>query len=194
MYTIAKNIEAVQEIKKSKFITRLYKVYSTEDIDKILAQVRKEHAEATHICYAYKLENTQKFSDDGEPGGTAGLPMMDILNKNELDYVLALVIRYFGGIKLGSGGLVRAYASSVTECLKEAPLKELIPGYQVEISTTYEKAKKLDYILKDYPNIQKEYLEQVKFTFAIEQEKISLLKEYNPKIIKKEMIEKDLII
>lgn len=191
MYTISETKEVEIEIKKSRFIAKLYKVYKVEEVNQILESLREEHPDATHVCYAYKLENVRKFSDDGEPGGTAGLPMMEVLNKNELDYVLAVVIRYFGGIKLGSGGLVRAYSSTMAECLKKTTLKELVPGYKIEVYSTYEKAKRLEYLLKGYSDIEKEYLEQVKFTIPIEQENIYILEEYNPKILEEIWIEKD---
>ena len=114
MYVLKDNLESLIEIKKSKFITKIYKVYSIDEVNTILDKLREEYKDSTHICYAYRIGNVAKFSDDGEPGGTAGLPMMDTLIKKELDYILTVVIRYFGGIKLGSGGLVRAYSKLYT--------------------------------------------------------------------------------
>ena len=94
---------------------------SIEEVEEKLAYVRKKHYDARHNCYAYILgdnQEIQKASDDGEPSKTAGAPMLDVLKKNNMTNILAIVTRYFGGILLGAGGLVRAYSSSVSECLK----------------------------------------------------------------------------
>lgn len=107
-------------IQKSEFITRIYRVNSLEEIEAILEKIRKKHYDATHNCYAYILgdnQEIQKCSDDGEPSKTAGAPMIDVLKKNNMTNILAITTRYFGGILLGAGGLVRAYSSSVSECL-----------------------------------------------------------------------------
>lgn len=194
MYTIQKNIENIVEIKHSKFITKLFKVKSIEEIETILEELKKEHSDATHICYAYKIENIAKFSDDGEPGGTAGLPMMEVLIKKEMDFILAVVIRYFGGIKLGSGGLVRAYSSGVADSLKLAVLQELVPGYEIKIVTNYENMKRLDYILKDILNIKKEFLESVTYILEVDKEFFKSLEEFNPIILKEILIEKDIVL
>ena len=118
MKSIEKNIEETYIINKSKFITKLYRIESEEEILNILDNLKKEYKDATHICYAYIISNTKRFNDDGEPGGTAGIPILNVLENNELDYILAVVIRYFGGIKLGAGGLVRAYSNCVSETVK----------------------------------------------------------------------------
>ncbi len=110
------------EIKKSKFYGYLYDVKSVEEVAPILNELKKEHKKATHICYAYKITNGQefvKFFDDGEPGGTAGKPIFNVIDKKKLNNVLIVVVRYFGGIKLGAGGLVRAYSSTASELFKE---------------------------------------------------------------------------
>ena len=191
MYVLKDNLESLIEIKKSKFITKIYKVYSIEEANSILDKLRDEYKDSTHICYAYRIGNVAKFSDDGEPGGTAGLPMMDTLIKKELDYILAVVIRYFGGIKLGSGGLVRAYTSCISDTLNLGKLNILENGYKIKIVTTYDKSKKLDYILKDKTNIQKEYLEDVTYILDVDKGELEKLSEWNPEIIKEIMIEKD---
>lgn len=192
MYVLKDNLESLIEIKKSKFITKIYKVYSIDEINSILDKLREEYKDSTHICYAYRIGNVAKFSDDGEPGGTAGLPMMDTLIKKELDYILAVVIRYFGGIKLGSGGLVRAYASCCSDTLNLGKLNILENGYKIKIVTTYDKSKKLDYILKNKTNIQKEYLEEVTYILDADKEELEKLNEWKPEIIKEIMIEKGL--
>lgn len=124
-------------IDKSKFITTLYPVETVEEINFILANVRKKYYDATHNCYAYIIDNgnIQKCSDDGEPSKTAGFPMLDALKKNNLTNVLAITTRYFGGIKLGAGGLIRAYSSSVSEALKNVTFytSKLLSIYEVII-------------------------------------------------------------
>ena len=109
-------------IEKSRFITRIFRVNDIDMVNSILEEIRKKHYDATHNCYAYILgdnQEIQKCSDDGEPQKTAGFPMMDVLKKNNLTNVLVIVTRYFGGILLGAGGLVRAYSDSVAQVLKK---------------------------------------------------------------------------
>ncbi len=127
-------------IQKSEFICRLYRVESVEMVDSILEAVRKKHYDATHNCYAYIIgdnQEIQKCSDDGEPSKTAGAPMMDVLKKNNMTNILAIVTRYFGGILLGAGGLVRAYSSSVSECLKKASLFDIKMQTKFQLTTSY---------------------------------------------------------
>ena len=139
--TILEYTETEIEIKKSKFIGRVYHVETEDAIESILNDVRKEHYKATHVCPAYVLGETddtprrQKANDDGEPAGTAGKPMLEIINNHELENVLVIVIRYFGGIKLGAGGLVRAYAGTTAQVIQEAPviLKQLSDLITIEI-------------------------------------------------------------
>ena len=101
--------ESYLEIKKSKFIGILYKVNDINEVDEIIASLWKEHKKARHIPYAYKVCNTARKSDDKEPHNTAGTPLYNIIEKNSLDNCFIAVVRYFGGIKLGAGGLLRAY-------------------------------------------------------------------------------------
>lgn len=127
-------------IQKSEFICRLYRVESVEMVDSILETVRKKHYDATHNCYAYIIgdnQEIQKCSDDGEPQKTAGAPMMDALKKNNVTNILAITTRYFGGIMLGAGGLVRAYSSSVSEALKKAIFYEVKMQTKFQLTTTY---------------------------------------------------------
>lgn len=98
--------------KKSKFVGLLFEITSKEQVVEILENIKQQHKKATHICYAYKITNGQeivKFSDDGEPNGTAGRPILNVIEKKNLTNILVVVVRYFGGIKLGAGGLCRAY-------------------------------------------------------------------------------------
>lgn len=124
-------------IQKSEFITRIFRCDSIEEVEEKLSWVRKKHYDAKHNCYAYILgdnQEIQKSSDDGEPQKTAGAPILDVLKKNNMTNILAVVTRYFGGILLGAGGLVRAYSSSTSECLKKAKLYDI--KYQEKFSLT----------------------------------------------------------
>lgn len=106
------------EIKKSKFIAYYYEVDTTKEVEKILEELKKEHKKARHIPYAYKIDNNIKKSDDKEPSGTSGMPILNIIEKNSLNHTLIAVVRYFGGIKLGAGGLIRAYSNAAKEVIK----------------------------------------------------------------------------
>ncbi len=106
------------EIKKSKFIAYFYEINSQEEATKVLSDLKKEHKKARHIPYAYKVKTTAKKSDDKEPNGTAGTPLYNLLENNHLENCLIAVVRYFGGIKLGAGGLLRAYVNAANNAIK----------------------------------------------------------------------------
>ncbi len=106
------------ELKKSKFMAYYYQIDTIEEVNTILTMLKKEHKKARHIPYAYKLDNYSKKSDDKEPSGTSGMPILNIIEKNNLNHTLIAVVRYFGGIKLGAGGLIRAYSNSAKEVIK----------------------------------------------------------------------------
>ena len=107
------------EIKKSRFITYLYNIDDENKVKEIVTNIRNEHKKARHVVYVYKINNTAKINDDGEPKGTAGMPIFNVIEKNNLNNVLIVVVRYFGGIKLGAGGLFRAYSKSASEIIKK---------------------------------------------------------------------------
>jgi len=134
----------IKEINKSKFITYLIKIDDIKNIDIELNKIKNKYNDATHICYGYIIDGKEKAYDDGEPSGTAGKPILEILKKNNLDHVIAIVVRYFGGIKLGAGGLLRAYANSVNDLIKISELKELVNAYKVKFIISYDKAKYID--------------------------------------------------
>ena len=127
MKTIIGNIENIIEIKKSKFLSFAYSVGSEDEVDKILDNLRAEHRSANHVTYAYVLfsPSVEKCSDDGEPSGTAGKPILENIKRKGLQNILVVVVRYFGGIKLGAGGLVRAYSNSAKEVLEIGSAREL---------------------------------------------------------------------
>ena len=119
MKTIYKDNVVEIEIKKSKFVSYAYKVTTEQDVKECLSDLQKLHRSANHITYAYVLHapSVEKCSDDGEPNGTAGKPILDVIKKNDMTNILIAVVRYFGGIKLGAGGLVRAYSNSAKEVI-----------------------------------------------------------------------------
>ncbi len=139
-YTITKSAQKETDIKKSRFIARAYPVSSEEAVAEILADNRKEHYKATHVCHAYVLNTDpvrQKSNDDGEPSGTAGKPILDVIHNLQFTNVLVVVIRYFGGIKLGAGGLVRAYAGAANQVLAEALAVKMQVSVHVQVRLPY---------------------------------------------------------
>ena len=109
--------ECYYEISKSKFYSYAYTVQTVNEIKEILEKQKKEHKKATHVCYAYIVDDEgskEKYSDDGEPKGTAGQPIMNVLKRKNLRNILVVVVRYFGGIKLGAGGVLRAYSKATS--------------------------------------------------------------------------------
>lgn len=167
MYSIDKKTTSLIEINKSKFYGILIPINSIEEVNKIINLTKSEYKDATHYCYAYILDNTKRFNDDGEPGGTAGMPILNVLETNNLNHVLAIVVRYFGGIKLGAGGLVRAYTNSITTTLNNSSILELIKGYRLKINFEYNNSKQIDYILKSYNIVDKTYDNNIGYIIEI---------------------------
>lgn len=127
MFTIVKDFRQEIVIEKSRFICTLKKVSSEAEAQEFIKAIKKEFWDATHNCSAYIVdEMAQRSSDDGEPSGTAGLPMLEVLRKNKLTNTAAVVTRYFGGIKLGAGGLVRAYTNSVAEAVRATGIAQKV--------------------------------------------------------------------
>jgi uncharacterized YigZ family protein len=167
-------------IKNSKFITIISKVYNENDVEETLDNIKKKYKDATHYCYAYIIDNIKRFSDDNEPSKTAGMPIMEVLSKNNLNYVLGVVVRYYGGIKLGAGGLIRAYANSIKEALNKGTIVDLIKGKRVEITFDYDNTLEINYILNESFIEEKEYGEKVKCIVKIREDKYnSVLSELN---------------
>ena len=124
MNVIKKTSEYELIIKKSRFISYLYFVKSVDEVNNYLNDLKIKYKDASHICYAYIINNDEKYNDDKEPSKTAGYPMLNLLKKNDINYVLAVVVRYFGGIKLGSGNLLRTYLNVTNKNLKKTGIKE----------------------------------------------------------------------
>lgn len=162
--------EVINEIiiNKSRFITILSFVSSKEEVNTFLEKYKKIYKDATHYCFAYILESTEKYNDDGEPAGTAGMPILNVLQKHNLTNIICLVIRYFGGIKLGAGGLVRAYSNSASLAIKEAKITDIINGFNVTITFPYDKQKTIDNLKLDIKD--KSFTDKITYNFNISKE------------------------
>ncbi len=146
--TIQDNVTAEFEEKRSRFIANIFYVESAEEAENIIKKIKKKYYDARHNCYAYIINEKQmikKSSDDGEPSGTAGSPILNVIEKNELCNVLIIVTRYFGGILLGAGGLVRAYTESASKALRSADIIEQEEGYELEVVVSYQETEKFKY-------------------------------------------------
>lgn len=169
-------------INKSKFICELIYINDENEIIKRLNTIKNKYKDATHYCYAYICDNVKRFNDDGEPGGTAGMPILNVLENNNLNHVLCVVIRYFGGIKLGAGGLVRAYTKAVTTCLENTTILELKKGKIIKIEFLYDKIKNIDSIIKE--NIlSKSFDNNIIYEFAIADENLKTTLEILNKLV-----------
>lgn len=146
---LEKNTTAEIIEKKSRFIANLFYVETPQEAENKIKQIKKKYYDAKHNCFAYITLNgneiQKKCSDDGEPSGTAGAPMLEILEKQSIYNVVVIVTRYFGGILLGTGGLVRAYSDSLKETIKKSTLVEQEPGYEAEIKLPYADFEKFKY-------------------------------------------------
>lgn len=190
MRTIYKTIENEIEIKKSRFISIIKNIQSIEEFNAYIEELRIKYPKATHYCYGYICGNIEHFSDDGEPGGTAGAPILNVLKKENLNNICCVVIRYFGGIKLGAGGLVRAYTKSVTEALKRAEFIELEIGYKIRLTFQYSQEKQINYVLNNSKVLNKDFLENVVYTVLINDKVLEKLNNYDLEILEKLYIEK----
>lgn len=177
MKTIKDKVMSELIIKNSRFICLIYHVDSIEVISYYLKEIQSLYPKASHYCYAYLLNDLKKTSDDGEPSKTAGMPILNVLEKEGLTNVLCIVVRYFGGIKLGAGGLVRAYSKSTSECLKKAQIINLVPGYILRVVCSYEQIRELEYLLIGKRIIDKQYLEKAEYQIQATENFLSILKE-----------------
>ena len=189
MKTIENSVFFEISIKNSRFLCYLYPIQN-ENIENYLNHIKSVHPKATHYCYAYIYDSIKHSSDDGEPGGTAGMPILNVLEKENLNHVLAIVVRYFGGIKLGAGGLVRAYTKSVTECLKNTSFTELIQGYKISITFSYDEENNILYILNGSIIDEKKYLENITYICYVSSDVFKKLQKYEPSILEECFIKK----
>ena len=170
--TVFARHESEKIIEKSRFLTYSAHVESEEEARAFLAEIRKAHSLATHVCYAFiadKTGNLQRFSDDGEPQGTAGVPILEVLKAKKLFETAVAVVRYFGGIKLGAGGLVRAYSSSAAENLDGADIRVLEVCAEYLIEVDYTGIDSIQKYLSTHPCslLSTDYGEKVTFTVAV---------------------------
>lgn len=175
--TIENDISSEIVEKKSRFIADVFYVESKEEAEEKIKEIKKKYYDAKHHCFAYSIYEESgrfdRFSDDGEPSGTAGGPMLNILTSNNLCNVVAVVTRYFGGILLGTGGLVRAYSDALTKAIEEASIVEKDLGYIAKIKVQYSDAEKLKYYLgkQNIKIVDTKYDESVEFEVEIQKEK-----------------------
>lgn len=176
MNTIDKSTSYIEIIKKSKFITFLHPITSLEHIKNILSEYKNEYADATHICYSYILdENTYKYYDDGEPSNSAGMPIYQVLKNNKLIYTLCVVIRYFGGIKLGVGGLSHAYSSGAINAIKIANIIEYKKLNNYILELPYSLYGELSYFLEKKGIVieEKQFLDNIFISLSLDEETIN---------------------
>lgn len=176
--TIDKNVSSEIVEKKSKFIANIFYIESVEEAEEKIKEIKKQYFDARHNCFAFSVFTKEgiinRFSDDGEPSGTAGAPMLNILNSKGLTNTLVVVTRYFGGILLGTGGLVRAYTGATQDALNKIVEIEKDVGLEVSIEISYSDFEKLKYYLKqnDIKLVNSEYSENVFSIIEITDEKL----------------------
>lgn len=175
MKKIIKNGQGEYIEKKSKFIAHIFNVESEQQAAAIIAEAKKKYWDARHNCYAYILGDKgeiQRFSDDGEPSGTAGKPILEVLSGNECSNCLCIVTRYFGGVLLGTGGLIRAYTSASKEALDDCLTGELVEGVHAYLDADYNYVGKIQHlcIQHDITVVSTEYSDNVIFELMMEKQ------------------------
>mgnify|MGYP000004338585 FL=1 len=190
--TIKEDGQVQEEIKKSRFICHAKRVYNEEEARDFITAIKKEHYKATHNCSAFivgERSEIKRTSDDGEPSGTAGVPMLGVLENHNLTNVCVVVTRYFGGIKLGAGGLIRAYAGSVALAVKEIGIIEIKEQAGIQIHMTYAQYQEYENFLKEHNLMELEtnFTDQVDTMIFVDKErkddiKADLIEFFNGKI------------
>ncbi|MTV82414.1 YigZ family protein [Secundilactobacillus folii] len=169
------------DIKKSQFICHLQRVTTKEDADAFIETIRHQNTKANHNCFAYMIgehNEIQRESDDGEPSGTAGVPILEVLKKMNLHNLVAVVTRYFGGIKLGAGGLIRAYSNATSRAIESVGLVKLVLQTSVTMTVSYSNFEKLGYFLEQQKIAIEDtaYTAQVKVEVAVDTPDLEALK------------------
>ena len=168
-YTILSTpIESTTEEKNSAFLTFLHPITSREEAMGHVDQYRKKYSDADHVCWAYIIGNTrqpqtQAFSDDGEPSGTAGKPILHVLTEREVGNSLAVVVRYFGGVKLGAGGLVRAYSAAVSGTVAQAQLSMVSPTVSLQVVVDFAREAKIRHLVSQHEG----HIEAIDYTSEV---------------------------
>lgn len=177
MNVIKDNSEYEEIVKKSKFISFLYFVKSIDEVNNYLNELKAKYKDASHICYAYIVDNNVKYNDDKEPSKTAGFPILNVLKNNDLNYVLAVVVRYFGGIKLGSGNLLRTYLNVTNENLKKTGIKEYKLKKEYIIICNYDNVNYVNNVLKNEDIVNKTFDNFITYEILIDNENIIKIKD-----------------
>ncbi|EFU63786.1 YigZ family protein [Streptococcus oralis] len=190
--TIKENGQVQEEIKKSRFICHAKRVYSEEEARDFITAIKKEHYKATHNCSAFivgERSEIKRTSDDGEPSGTAGVPMLGVLENHNLTNVCVVVTRYFGGIKLGAGGLIRAYAGSVALAVKEIGIIEIKEQAGIAIQMSYAQYQEYGNFLREHHlmELDTNFTDQIATMIYVDKEekeniKAALVEFFNGKI------------
>ena len=190
--TIKEDGQVQEEIKKSRFICHAKRVYSEEEARDFITAIKKEHYKATHNCSAFIIgerSEIKRTSDDGEPSSTAGVPMLGVLENHNLTNVCVVVTRYFGGIKLGAGGLIRAYAGSVALAVKEIGIIEIKEQVGIAIQMSYTQYQEYNNFLKEHTlmELDTNFTDQVDTMIYVDKEekeniKAALVEFFNGKV------------
>lgn len=190
--TIKEDGQVQEEIKKSRFICHVKRVYSEEEARDFITAIKKEHYKATHNCSAFIIgerSEIKRTSDDGEPSGTAGVPMLGVLENHNLTNLCVVVTRYFGGIKLGAGGLIRAYAGSVALAVKEIGIIEIKEQAGIAIQMSYAQYQEYGNFLREHQLMELEtnFTDQIATMIYVDKEerediKAALVEFFNGKI------------
>lgn len=162
-FTVKKETSFNFQEKKSTFIGNIKRIYSEDEARKFINKIKNENKEARHNVYAYNIgenKGIQRYSDDGEPQGTAGIPVLEVIKKNDITDVVIVVTRYFGGILLGTGGLVRAYSKAASGAIRESEVIEKVKGFELNIFIEYELFGKFQYLCSE----NSWYMEDVEYS------------------------------
>lgn len=191
MYIINNTYEYVLEVNKSKFIGIIFKVNSIVDFNNMMDSIKDKYPKATHYVYAYRFINEFKSSDDGEPGGTSGMPIFNVIDKEKLFNTAIVVVRYFGGIKLGAGGLVRAYSKCASNLIDDSRKSLLLEGIECRISFKYDEISTIDNLVNSSKCrvFDKKFQEDVQYNLIISNDEIGKFSKYNLEKIKNTYLE-----
>lgn len=180
--SVSGKVETELIVKKSRFISRVFPVYNEADAEQIVGDIKELHRDATHNVFAWQVginKTVQRCSDDGEPSGTAGRPVLEVIKQNELVNVLVVITRYFGGIKLGAGGLIRAYSQAAREGIEKAGIVEKALHIKYVVTVDYPLVNTLQpTIIKKHKIIDTAYGEQVAFSVLVLEEDATAFEEF----------------
>ena len=188
LFSIKNNNIYEEKIKYSRFISLIFRETSKEEVN--IDEVKLKYPNATHYCYGYVIDQDIKSSDDKEPSGTAGYPILNQITSNKLNQVLIVVVRYFGGVKLGVGPLTRAYAKVAREVITKDNIIELTKGYSINVTFDYNNQKEVNYLLSNSKIINKVFDKEITYQALVGKDTLNKLSKYNIEINKDIYIEK----